>query len=208
VSHLGDRIAALVDGELSHDARDRTLAHLASCPECRAEAETARRSKSLLAHLDTPTPSPDLVRSLLALAEPGPPLPPTRHSFPGAGRPAALTGPARRRPAGTMSEARRPTGRPHRRLRFATVGALSGFAIVVGTAFAAGGPPEERGTPLTPPVDRYRMEHAVTTGEMPFIDPAIATFTGPFQPAFSPLFPSPLSYPTVTGAAVSGVPSR
>ncbi|MGE7383347.1 zf-HC2 domain-containing protein, partial [Serratia bockelmannii] len=29
--HLGDRLAALVDGELKHDARERVLAHLATC---------------------------------------------------------------------------------------------------------------------------------------------------------------------------------
>ena len=31
--HLGDRLAALVDGELGHDARERVLAHLATCSE-------------------------------------------------------------------------------------------------------------------------------------------------------------------------------
>ncbi|MFE7603373.1 zf-HC2 domain-containing protein, partial [Streptomyces sp. NPDC057494] len=31
------RLAALVDGELGHDARERVLAHLATCARCKAE---------------------------------------------------------------------------------------------------------------------------------------------------------------------------
>ncbi|WP_139121227.1 anti-sigma factor family protein, partial [Streptomyces sp. SolWspMP-sol7th] len=34
--HLGDRLAAFVDGELDHDARERVLSHLATCPRCKA----------------------------------------------------------------------------------------------------------------------------------------------------------------------------
>ncbi|MET7613373.1 zf-HC2 domain-containing protein, partial [Streptomyces seoulensis] len=34
--HLGDRLSALVDGELGHESRDRVLAHLATCCRCRA----------------------------------------------------------------------------------------------------------------------------------------------------------------------------
>jgi anti-sigma factor RsiW len=207
MSHLGDRIAALVDGEMGHEARDRTLAHLAVCRECRAEADAERQAKNMLAGLGGPEPSADLVHRLRTLAEPGPPLPPNRPSFPGTVRPPTLAAPTRR-PAGIPAESRRPGGRPHRRLRFVTVGALSGFAIVMGTAFAAGGTPEERGTPLTPPVDRYRVEHAATTGEVPFVDPAFATFGGSFQPAFATFSPTPLYYPSLTGASVSGVPSR
>ncbi|MER5782063.1 zf-HC2 domain-containing protein, partial [Streptomyces mobaraensis] len=33
----GARLAALVDGELGHDARERVLAHLATCWTCKAE---------------------------------------------------------------------------------------------------------------------------------------------------------------------------
>ena len=34
MTHLGDRIAALADGELGHTERDRALAHVAGCPSC------------------------------------------------------------------------------------------------------------------------------------------------------------------------------
>ncbi|MER0242544.1 zf-HC2 domain-containing protein [Streptomyces sp. HSW2009] len=55
--HLGDRLAALVDGELGHDARERVLAHLATCPRCKDEADAQRRLKSVFAQTAPPPPS-------------------------------------------------------------------------------------------------------------------------------------------------------
>ena len=43
MSHLGQRLSALIDGELSDSQRDRVLAHLAGCDECRQEAVALRR---------------------------------------------------------------------------------------------------------------------------------------------------------------------
>ncbi|WP_187284101.1 trypsin-like peptidase domain-containing protein [Streptomyces sp. adm13(2018)] len=45
--HLGDRLAALVDGELGHDSRERVLAHLATCARCKSEADAQRTLKSV-----------------------------------------------------------------------------------------------------------------------------------------------------------------
>lgn len=85
MSHLGDRLTALVDGELGHDARERVFAHLTMCAECRAEAETYRNLKARLGRLDEPPPSSDLVGRLLRLAEPGGPMPrPMPGPLPGA----------------------------------------------------------------------------------------------------------------------------
>ncbi|WP_240136655.1 anti-sigma factor family protein [Streptomyces sp. MUM 178J] len=70
--HLGDRLAALVDGELAHDARDRVLAHLATCPKCKAEADAQRRLKSVFAHAAPPPPPEGLLARLQGLpAGPG-----------------------------------------------------------------------------------------------------------------------------------------
>ncbi|WP_267243245.1 anti-sigma factor family protein [Streptomyces sp. PR69] len=70
--HLGDRLAALVDGELTHDARDRVLAHLATCPKCKAEADAQRRLKSVFAHAAPPPPPEGLLARLQGLpAGPG-----------------------------------------------------------------------------------------------------------------------------------------
>ncbi|MFF4227714.1 anti-sigma factor family protein [Streptomyces sp. NPDC001820] len=70
--HLGDRLAALVDGELKHDVRDRVLAHLATCPRCKAEADAQRRLKNVFAHTAPPPPSEGLLARLQGLpAGPG-----------------------------------------------------------------------------------------------------------------------------------------
>ena len=46
MTHLGDATAALVDGELEHEAGARALAHLAGCAGCRADVEAQRRLKA------------------------------------------------------------------------------------------------------------------------------------------------------------------
>ncbi|MFE2234314.1 anti-sigma factor family protein [Streptomyces sp. NPDC059442] len=65
--HLGDRLAALVDGELGHDARDRVLAHLATCARCKAEADAQRTLKSVFASTAPPPPSEGLLARLQGL---------------------------------------------------------------------------------------------------------------------------------------------
>ncbi|MFH8291114.1 zf-HC2 domain-containing protein [Streptomyces sp. NPDC018059] len=65
--HLGDRLAALVDGELGHDARERVLAHLATCPMCKTEADAQRRVKSVFAQAAPPPPSESFLARLQGL---------------------------------------------------------------------------------------------------------------------------------------------
>ncbi|MEU6059988.1 zf-HC2 domain-containing protein [Streptomyces sp. NPDC047097] len=65
--HLGDRLAALVDGELGHDTRERCLAHLATCARCKAEADAQRRLKSVFAQAAPPPPSAGLLARLQGL---------------------------------------------------------------------------------------------------------------------------------------------
>ncbi|MEE1756402.1 anti-sigma factor family protein [Streptomyces sp. SP18CS02] len=65
--HLGDRLAALVDGELGHDSRERVLAHLATCAKCKAEADAQRRLKSVFAQAAPPPPSEGLLARLQGL---------------------------------------------------------------------------------------------------------------------------------------------
>ncbi|GAB2788147.1 anti-sigma factor family protein [Streptomyces daliensis] len=73
--HLGDRLAALVDGELGHDARERVLAHLATCWSCKAEADAQRRLKNVFADAAPPPPSDGLLARLQGLpaGDPGDP---------------------------------------------------------------------------------------------------------------------------------------
>ncbi|SEG42063.1 Putative zinc-finger [Thermomonospora echinospora] len=61
---LGERLTALVDGELDHDERDRALAHLAVCRACRQEADTMRRLKGRLRALASPPQDPAVAPDL------------------------------------------------------------------------------------------------------------------------------------------------
>ncbi|MEW1610683.1 MULTISPECIES: zf-HC2 domain-containing protein [unclassified Streptomyces] len=86
-AHLGDRLAALVDGELNHDARERVLAHLATCARCKVEADAQRRLKSAFAMSAAPSPSEGFLARLQGL--PGGP----GDDDTGAGRPFGSGGP-------------------------------------------------------------------------------------------------------------------
>ncbi|MFI5675077.1 anti-sigma factor family protein [Streptomyces cellulosae] len=66
--HLGDRLAALVDGELGHESRDRVLAHLATCAKCKAEADAQRRLKNVFAEAAPPPPSESFLARLQGLS--------------------------------------------------------------------------------------------------------------------------------------------
>ncbi|MPY63017.1 anti-sigma factor family protein [Streptomyces spongiae] len=65
--HLGDRLSALVDGELGHDSRERVLAHLATCTKCKAEADAQRRLKNVFAEAAPPSPSESFLARLQGL---------------------------------------------------------------------------------------------------------------------------------------------
>jgi anti-sigma factor RsiW len=181
MTHLGDRLSALVDGELDGAERDKATAHLARCEQCRSEAAALRDLKRQLRSLATDSPAvaaheADMVRRLMSmtgvstqprrrglrvlsrpvrgLRPPGPPrLPgPPRPLGPGASRPGGFPG------------ARLPR-RPSRYL------ALGAVTIMVGlgtAAFSAGGGDAAPGPRITPQMELYSEEHAITTGDVPF----------------------------------------
>jgi anti-sigma factor RsiW len=75
--HLGARLGALVDGELAHDDRDRALAHLACCAQCRTLVEAERTLKSQLDAMPMPEPSARLMAALFQIPQTErPPEPP------------------------------------------------------------------------------------------------------------------------------------
>ncbi|MFF4601645.1 anti-sigma factor family protein [Streptomyces sp. NPDC001339] len=173
--HLGDRLAALVDGELGHDARERVLAHLATCGKCKAEADAQRRLKSVFAEAPLPGPSAGLLARLQQLpgGDSGGPgsrlgaggfgnaeydrggafgyVPSDSHS-----RRALAAVPAQGRPRGFRGpDAERPVQR--RRFAFAAAGAVSLAAFALGGALPleaavepGGGRGEGGGTAVTP----------------------------------------------------------
>jgi anti-sigma factor RsiW len=147
VSHLGDRVAALVDGELDHESRDRAFAHIATCDSCRAEVDAERRLKARIRALSEPELAPDVALRLLSVARsmtsdpPGSwPVTPGQHGL---------------------------------RLGFGQtrlVALAAAFVVVftLTTAFAVGG--SATGTPVRPAVDQYAVEHAVLVGDVPLSD--------------------------------------
>ena len=64
--HLGDRVSALVDGQLSAPEQERAWAHVMSCPGCRRLVEREGWLKTRLGTLSDPTAEarPGLLGSL------------------------------------------------------------------------------------------------------------------------------------------------
>jgi anti-sigma factor RsiW len=169
VSHLGHRVAAVVDGELGHEARDKALAHVAHCSECRAELASQRAVKELLVSAPAPEPSPALVEALLALESPGGPLPPRARTMP-QGPVVPDLPPPGRSPRGARADSRRPGNRGRRRARVLTAGALSAAGLVLATAFVAGGGAPSEGR-VVPPVAELSVEHSRTSTAVTVGDP-------------------------------------
>jgi anti-sigma factor RsiW len=180
VSHLGDLLSALVDGELSGAELDRANAHVAACGACRVEANALRRLKHELRSLAEVNDSGDITRRLLALGG--------QDGQPGPGGPAA---PVRARQLGRESGQRRrvraaaersmadpysalPSGRltSRRRGRYVLWSTLS-LVVGIGTAaFGMGGSAASPGPQITPQLGVYDIQHAITSGDVPFDDPA------------------------------------
>jgi anti-sigma factor RsiW len=181
MSHLGDRLSALVDGELTGAERDRASAHLAGCAQCRAEAAQLRVLKQKLRSLVDGAPAEAaMTRRLISMTGPGGPLPPRRRLLrvvPG-GRPE----PGRRFRASTRPGTLRP--RPARR-RYLFLGTVS-LVVGLGTAaFTAGGGGQSApGPKITPPVELYSVQHAIITGEVPFSGPSSRAASHAFAPGY------------------------
>jgi anti-sigma factor RsiW len=160
--HLGDRLSAFIDGELGHSDRERVLAHLTRCLECRGVVDAERQLKARLSGLDAPQPSSALLAKLRDLPAPATPTP---------GSPTVGT----RRPR-SVGGSRRPARSPgplrgHRLRRAATTtGAV--VAVALSTAFAVGGSDPNRGPQIRPQVDQFTVEHASVSGTVPLVDPA------------------------------------
>jgi anti-sigma factor RsiW len=185
MSHLGDLLSALVDGELSGAELDRANAHLAACGACRVEAHALRRLKHDLRSLAEPagvTDADQITGRLLAMtAKAGADAQVPRQRKGGdPGIPGDLGG---RRPRRLRATGRRPgtgpytvTGRVRRtalrrrRGRYVLWTTLSLIVVGIGTAFGMGG--GSPGPKVTPQLEVFDAQHAVTSGDVPFADPA------------------------------------
>jgi len=152
--HLGERISALVDEALPADARDRALVHIAGCDQCRFDVESSRLLKARLSVLPDPQVPDGLTARLLAMAEPGGPIPPRPSQLPTQprvmgvpSRPTAAR-PQGTRPAGRSNRMSRPS--PRRTVRLAALaGAALSTLVVAMVGLSSGVGPESPTPPLT-----------------------------------------------------------
>ena len=168
MSHLDDWAAALVDSELAPAERDRALAHLAGCAECRAAVDVQRRTKAELAATaaQPTTPSDDLTARLLAIPASSP-----GHDSSDVVRRAAAASLNASRPRGSRpwpGRGTRPVPARRTSTRRRAVSGLTVLGAALTVAVIAGGEAPGR---VTPPVSSYVVEHTATTTQLPLQDP-------------------------------------
>ncbi|MBZ9597914.1 MULTISPECIES: zf-HC2 domain-containing protein [Streptomyces] len=198
--HLGDRLAALVDGELKHDARERVLAHLATCAKCKAEADAQRRLKTMFVESAPPPLSAGLLARLQGLPAGGPDGPAGPMGPPGPG--AAERDPFEAFAYGLPVAAARPqqegfriheVGRPRRRFAFVAAGAVSLAALALGGTLPLEGTepngrgdspaPASRPGPALPVSDAAVRDRLPTPAAVPSLLTAVASPPAPLQPS-------------------------
>jgi len=140
VTHLGQRLSALIDGELGPFERDQVVWHLARCAACQDEAAALRALKRRMNALGEAAADAALTGRLMGLSS-------IDH-----GRWPQVEWP---RTA--------PSTRPEAKAgRYFLAGSFAVFLVGLGTAaFIAGGEPQAQApTPrVTPPVGIYTVEH-------------------------------------------------
>lgn len=153
MSHLHQRVSALVDGELQGRARDRALAHARSCESCRSEIAATLCLKERLGGLPPAEPTGDLFGSL-GLTRQASPLPP-----------------------------RADASRPHLMPRRLLVGAGSVSLIVLSVAYAVGTPHQPTTTLVSPPLEDYAAQFARDATRSALADPAVNVPPSSLQPS-------------------------
>ncbi|MFD9480070.1 zf-HC2 domain-containing protein [Streptomyces nojiriensis] len=201
--HLGDRLAALVDGELKHDARDRVLAHLATCARCKAEADAQRRLKTMFVESAPPPLSAGLLARLQGLpggglddpsgpAGPGRPTDPARTAGADPFDAFAYVLPVAARPRPQEGFRIHEVGRPRRRFAFVAAGAVSLAALALGGALPSEVDPNLRGEspapasrpgPALPVADQGARDRLPSPEAVPTLLSAVATPLPPLQPS-------------------------
>ena len=179
MSHLGDLLSALVDGELSGAELDRASAHVAACGACRVEANALRRLKHELRALAEVRDSDEITSRLLAMTSEAGPEGPIDPAAPGG---SAIPSPRgrghgrrHRRPAGRRATGDLYSAVPSRRRRgrYVLWGTVSLVVVGIGTAaFGMGGGSGSTGPQITPQLEVFDIQHAITSGDVPFAEPA------------------------------------
>ena len=156
MSHLGQRLSALIDSELSDFERDRVLAHLVGCDACRGEAIALRALKQRIHALGETMADTALTGRLMAMAA------------------ADERGPWGSR--GTLRD-----GHRYPAARYVAAGLFTFVVVGLGsTAFVVGGD-QEPSPKITPAVDMYVTQHALVTGYQP-VTPSVTAVPVPAGP--------------------------
>jgi anti-sigma factor RsiW len=172
VTHLGEQISALIDGELTGAELDRANAHLAACERCRAEAAEMRQLKRALRALFEVDGDDDLTGRLLAMAGPGGPVP-SRQDRREQYRRGRGKGPRDKRPRGGGRRDDEDT--PRSRARYVVWSAVSLFVVGIGAAaFSMGGGGGAPAPKITPQLEMFSVEHAIVSGTVPEPDQTTA----------------------------------
>jgi anti-sigma factor RsiW len=185
VTHLGQRLSALIDGELEGSERERVLLHMARCDSCREEVAALRTLKRRMSTLGDAAAGAGLTGRLIGLSAlasiadsddaDNPPLP--SPSWP-------------ERPGGARG--RGQAGAEQRAGRYFLAGSLVVFLAGLGTAaFIAGGEPQPQAPtpPVTPSVDVMVFPHG-PSGEIGAVHPVVGPSTLRQKPAFATPHPS------------------
>jgi anti-sigma factor RsiW len=182
VTHLGQRLSALIDGELESSERERVLLHMERCGSCRDELAALSTIKRRMSALGEAAAGAGLARRLSAIASnddsypddslsAGDPLPPP----PWPDRPDGVSG----RPGRGSTEPR--VG------RYFLAGSLAVFLAGLGTAaFIAGGEPQPQAPtpPVAPSVDVMVFPHG-TGSDIGTLTPVARSFSLRPRPAVS-----------------------
>jgi anti-sigma factor RsiW len=145
MTHPGQRLSALIDGELDGDERERVLGHLARCGWCRDEAAALRTLKRRMNALGEAAAGAALTGRLMDLTHED-----STGIWPS--------------PAAAWSSESRPDSKVPRYFLGASVAV---FLASLGTAaFIAGGDPQAQAPAprVTPSVDVYLLEHSTMSG--------------------------------------------
>jgi anti-sigma factor RsiW len=154
VTHLGQRLSALIDGELSGSERERVLLHITRCGSCQDEVAALRTLKRRMNALGEAAAGAGLTGRLMGLREEamgGPPIAETAWA-----QPADWEFPSHE-------------SRPEQRVgRYFIAGSLAVFLAGLGTAaFIAGGESQAQAPslPTTPSVDVLVVPHEGLNGD-------------------------------------------
>lgn len=153
MSHLGQRLSALIDGELDLAERERVLMHLAKCRSCCDEIAALHTLKRRMNALGDAAADSGLTGRLIGL--------------PGAVATDDDVAPRSAWPE--SAEGWLSPGSQARMGRYVLAASLAAVLAGLGTAaFIAGGPQAHAPEPaITPSVDVYTVQHDLDTGWAP-----------------------------------------